>query len=196
MKAFRIGFITTLSFLLVLSIVTGVLGFYPAPQGEKAPEYPTNTYSSGFDFNSAEYQTQQAENAKKQAEYQENLKKYQESQKTFLQDKIIPYAQTVFVIWIAAIIVFEIIGLVLVTMSSNLVGSGFAFSGFWAVIFWPIGGIMWFASSLVSSFGGRANQQFTTDPLLQAVCIISVCGIVILSVVGYILELKNKPLLM
>jgi hypothetical protein len=194
MKAFRVGFITTLSFLLVTAVVAGTLGFYLPPQGEKAPEYPLNNYPSYNNSDTVEYQQQRALYQQQQQAYQDQLKSYQESQKTFVQDKIIPYTRNVFILWILAIVIFEITGLLLIGMSSSLVGSGFVFTGFWAVVYWPIGGIIWYVNSIVSGFAGRANQEFSSDPLLQAVSLVSIGAVVLLSIVGLILERRNKSL--
>jgi hypothetical protein len=41
MRAYRVGFILTVSFLVLLSVICLTLGYMPAPTGPKAPEYPT-----------------------------------------------------------------------------------------------------------------------------------------------------------
>lgn len=172
-------------------VVAGTFGFYPAPKGAKMPEspaYPTYNYGD-----SATLAKQQAEYNTKQQKYQDELKTYQNQQKTFIQNKVVPYARNVFVGWIAAIVLFEIVGLLFIKMSSSLVGSGFAFSGFFAVVFGPIGGLLFYVSWLVSSFSRGADQQFSSDPVFQAISVASLVGVVALAAVGYILELKNKP---
>lgn len=194
MKAFRIGYITTFSFLLILTVFSATMGFYPAPKGQKMPEYPVSTNTT-YDYNDpVQVQRQQAEYKAQQDKYQSDLKSYQEQQKTFIQDKVVPYARNVFVVWITAVVVFEIIGLLFIKMGASLVGAGFAFTGFFAVIFGPLGGLMWYVSYLVSSFARGADQQFSSDPLFQAIAVTSIIGAIALAVVGYILERFNKPL--
>lgn len=191
-KAFRIGYIVTFSFLLILAVVTGTFGFYQAPTGAKSPEspaYPTYNYS-----NQVEYAKQQSDYAAAQQKYQEKLKAFQVSQKNFISDKIIPYTRNVFVMWIAAVVVFELIGLLFIKMSSSMVGSGFAFTGFLAVVLGPVGGLLWYASSIVSTFSHNADQEFSSLPIYQAICVTALIGVVVLAAIGYFLELRNKPL--
>lgn len=192
MKAFRVGFIVSLSFLLLLAIITGTLGFFPPPKGPKPPEYPK--YPSYNSSDQAAYTKQQADYAEASKKYDEDTKAYQDQQKSFTEKKIIPYARNVFIAWIGIVVVFEIIGLLFVQFNSSLVGGGFAFTGFWAVVFGPIGGLMWYASALVSSFARTSSQEFSSDPVLQAICLASFMGALILSAVGFVLENRNKPL--
>jgi hypothetical protein len=81
----------------------------------------------------------------------------------------------------------------MVQMGSTLVGGGFAFSGFWAVVFGPVGGLMWYVGTLVSMFANTANQSYSADPLMQTISITSFAGVVVLSVVGFFMESKNRP---
>lgn len=194
MKAFRVGFIVTLSFLLLLSVVAGTLSFFPPPKGPQTPKMPDYPSSSSYGSNPALYQKQQDDYNAQYKTYQEDTKTYQEKQKTFTQDKIVPYVRNIFVAWIGIVVVFEIIGLLFIQMNSSLVGGGFAFSGFWAVVFGPIGGMMWYASAIVSSFARTSENQFSSDPVLQAVCFASIIGVIVLSFVGFLLESRNKPL--
>lgn len=193
MKAFRVGFILTLSFLLVMAVFSGTIGFYPPPKGLERPEYPTPS-TDIIDYNDpAAYERQQAEQRQKYDEYQVQVDAYEKQQKTFTQEKIVPYAQTVFAGWIIAVVLFTIIGLIMVQLGSTLVGGGFAFSGFWAVVLGPVGGFMWYAGTIVSRFANTANESYSADPLMQTICITSTVGIVVLSAVGFILESKNRP---
>lgn len=191
MKAFRVGFIVSLSFLLLLSVITGTLGFFPPPKGPKPPEYPKYPTVS---YNDPQYAKQQQEYADGMKKYSDDQKLYQDSQKNFTQKNIIPYARNVFIAWIAFVVLFEIIGLLFVQMNSSLVGGGFAFTGFWALVFGPVGGLMWYASALVSSFARTSSQEFSSDPVLQAISMASIMGALALSVVGFVLENRNKPL--
>lgn len=193
MKAFRVGFIVSLSFLLLLSVITGTLGFFPPPKGPKPPEYPKYPTSS-YTYNDPQYAKQQKEYSDAMKKYDDDTKTYQDSQKNFTQKNIIPYARNVFIAWIAFVVLFEIIGLLFVQMSSSLVGGGFAFTGFWALVFGPVGGLMWYASALVSSFARTSSQEFSSDPVLQAICLASIIGAAVLSAAGFVLESKNRPL--
>ena len=91
MKAFKLGFVLMLSFLMFLGIVTCSFGFFPAPIGPKSPTYPSysNTTSSllnsmvGASQPSSSYDTEMTK-------YQTDMKTYQEEQKTFIQNKSFP----------------------------------------------------------------------------------------------------------
>jgi hypothetical protein len=179
MRAFRIGYILTVSFLIVLTVVTLTFGFYSAPTGPKAPAFPSST-SLGSDFSSEAYQTQYEQ-------YQKDRDRYEAEQKNFLKDKIVPYARNVFVIWIFILLTFQVAGMVLSKYFSGMIGAAFSFSGVWAVIFGPLGGLLWFVSSLVSSFGARAEEEFTVVPIFQAVGISGLVGVLVLTLAGIIL---------
>lgn len=183
MRAFRIGYILTFSFLLVLMVVSMTFGFFPAPTGPKSPTYPTSSsYSDpSYSQNLTQYDKQQ--------------KQYQESQKTFLQEKIVPYARNVFVSWIILLITFQIVGMVAGYWGSGLVGAGFSFSGVWAVIFGPLGGLLWFANSLVASLGRTADNQFSLEPIYQAIGLTSLVGVIVMSVLGVFLYGRVRQLL-
>lgn len=182
MRAFRIGFVFTLSFLLILTILMMTLGFYPAPVGPKAPEYPTSTTTSVYPSTTT---ASPDDYTKKYAEYDQAKKQYDQDQKTFLQDKIVPYARNVVVFWVLMLVLFEIAGVILVKRFSEVVGAGFAFSGVWAVIFGPFGGILWFVNSVVSSFGSRANQTFSADIIFQSVGIMALLGVIAMTATGF-----------
>jgi len=182
-RAFRIGYILTLSFLLVLMVVTLTFGYYSAPKGPKAPEYPAGSSLSST------YQTEYDQ-------YQKDRKKYEDQQEGFLQEKIVPYARNVFVIWIIFLLIFQVVGIVIARFGSALVGAGFSFSGFWAVVFGPLGGLLWFVNSLVSSFGRAAEQQFNPEPILQAIGITSLIGVVVISMLGTLFYGKIKDIVM
>jgi len=179
MRAFRIGFILTLSLLIILTVITLTLGFFPAPAGPKTPEYPSYSSQSSSRYNSDEYK-------EKAQQYQEEMKKYQDEQENFVKDKVIPYARNVFVSWIVLLLVFQVIGLVLSKFGSALVGAAYAFSGVWAILFGPIGGITWFVTSLISSFSGRSEETFSVDPIFQAVGITCLIGVAVLTILGVI----------
>lgn len=184
MRAFRIGYILTFSFLLVLMVVSMTFGFFPAPTGPKAPTYPTSSsYSDpSYSQNLAQYDKQQ--------------KQYQDSQKSFLQEKIVPYARNIFVSWIILLIMFQIFGMLIGYWGSGLVGAGFSFSGVWAVIFGPLGGLLWFANSLVASLGRSAESQFNADPIYQAIGLTCLVGVIVLMVLGIFLYGRVKQFLM
>lgn len=193
MRAFRIGYVFTLSFLLILAVVMLTFGFYPAPVGPKAPEYPTYPSMSYDSTNTTAYSKQQAEYDGLRKSYDEEKKQYDENQKTFLQTDIVPYARNVFMIWLLALVAFQVVGLLFVRrLGLPLVGAGYSFSGVWAVFLGPIGGFLWFASSIVSAFGQRANQQLVLDPLNQSIGIVSLLGVIVLSVLGFALLKEEK----
>jgi ABC-type multidrug transport system fused ATPase/permease subunit len=164
-----------------MMVVTNTFGFFPAPEGPKAPEYPSSSslYNFGDDSTSrtSEY------NARYQ-EYQKQQDQYQNEQKNFVQDKVVPYARNVFVVWVVLLIAFQVVGLTLTKYGSPLVGAAYAFSGVWAVIFGPIGGLLWFVNSLISSFSSRADQSFTVEPIFQGVGITTLIGVVVMTVLG------------
>lgn len=186
MRAFRIGYILTLSFLLILTLVMLTFGFYPAPTGPKMPEYPNYASDSTDSYDPTAYQRQMNE-------YTEAQETYKAQQSTFMQDHIVPYARNVFVIWILSLVVFQVVGLILIRSVSDIAGAAFSFSGVWAVIFGPLGGMLWFASSLAASFGARADQTYSAEPIFQAIGIISLLGSIILTVLGIILMKKHTP---
>ncbi|HVZ11578.1 MAG TPA: hypothetical protein VG965_00980 [Patescibacteria group bacterium] len=183
-KSFRIGFIVTLSFMLILMVVATTIGFFPPPTGPKAPIYPTyptgSTLTYGTTLNSPE-ETKYQNDMKK---YQDDQKSYQDEQKNFVKDKIVPYAKGVLSSWVLAIIIFEVVGILLVKFGSPLVGSSFAFVGFWAVLFGPLGSFFWLVGSLVSSFAGRANQDYSLDPIFKMLAIVLLLGCVVLTLLG------------
>src|SRR4030067_1787529 len=161
MRAFRIGYIITLSFLLVLMIITLTFGFFPAPKGPEAPKYPsysdysyTTSYTSTKKYDTSKYESEQKK-------YREDQAKYQTEQKNFVQDKVVPYTRNVFVAWVVLVLLFQIIGLFLAKFGSDFVGAAYSFSGLWAVIFGPLSGIIWAAASLVSSFSRGAEAEVT-----------------------------------
>lgn len=192
MKLFRIGFVLTLSLLLILMVGSITFGFFSAPEGPKRPKYPSYSSSSPFGSSSLSNPRNSAysTNLKK---YEEESKKYEEEQKNFVKDKVVPYTRNVVVAWLILLIAFEAIGVVLTKFGSPLVGAGYAFSGVWAIFFGPIGGLIWFANSLVSSFSRQAEATFSIDPILQAVGVTSLIGVVALTALGIIFYGKIKP---
>ena len=170
MRAFRIGYILTLSFLLVLSIVTLTFGYFPAPTGPKPPEYPTYSSTNAY---------QQQQDA-----YTAQEKIYQQQQKNFTQDVIVPYAQGVFLGWIIFLVIFQVLGMIFVKFLSVQVGAAFSFSGVWAVLFGPLGGLLWFVDNLVSSFANTASNSFSANPIFQTVGIASVIGVIVMTIGG------------
>ncbi len=198
MKAYRVGYILTLSFLLVLFVVSATLGFYPAPKGPKAPEYPK--YDS-YGSSSGSYNDYYNSNSNydsyndKLKQYDEDMKDYEAEQKSFMRKKVIPYVRNVFVFWIILLAAFQVVGLFLAKMGADLVGGAFAFSGVLAVVFGPFTGLIWFANSAVSSFSGRSQETFSLDPLWQALTLTSFLGILGLTVLGLLLfgPLHRRP---
>lgn len=186
MRAFRIGYVVTLSFLLLLMVITLTLGYFPPPQGPKAPEYPSSSRypsSSGTSYDSTDYSNQQRT-------YNERKKQYDEDQKRFLQDKIVPYTRNIFVSWIFMLVLFEVIGIVLVRSISEVVGAAYAFSGVWAVVFGPFGGLLWFINSIVSNFGTRAEQKISTETITTSIGMSALLGVIVLTTLG-IFYFKN-----
>lgn len=190
MKAFRVGFIASLSFFIILGIFTTTLGFYPPPKGQKMPEYPKYPTVNYTDPN---YQSELQKYDVEMKKYDTDLKKYQEGQKTFAKDKIIPYARNVFVGWIMVILGIELVGLVVSSAGYQLVGGGWAFSGVWAILFGPIGSLLWYANTLIASFTRQAEQEYSTDPVLQAVAISCIVAVIAMSGVGIFLEKAKRP---
>ena len=125
--------------------------------------------------------------------YDEDMKVYKNTQKVFIKDKIVPYVRNIFVGWIAIVILFEALAIFFIKIGSDLVGSGYAFSGVWAIIFGPIGGLIWYASALISSFSKQAEQEFSSDPVLKAVTWASIIGVVVLTLLGNFLYGKMLP---
>lgn len=196
MNGFRIGFVGTLSFLLFIAVVVGTLAYYPAPKGPKAPVYPNyQDYPSPYQSQSLTptqnnplakpaIQVQDDEYSKALKKYNDETKTYKERQLKFTNEKIVPYVRNVFVGWIAAVVAFELIGVLFIKIGSDLVGSGYAFSGMWAVIFGPIGGLVWYASAIISSFARTAEQEVSADPVLKAVTWATVIGVVVMTILG------------
>lgn len=201
MNGFRIGFIAALSFLLVVAVFSGTLGYFPPPEGPKAPEYPDYSDLSPFSqtlnilnpgqvqqFDQAQPVPQEeSEYDKAMKEYDKAREKYEEEQKTFVEKEIIPYARNVFVAWIGIQTLFVLIGILFIKINSDLVGSGFAFSSVWTIFFLPLGGIIWYASVLISSFATRAEETYSADPILQAIMWTSVAGVLLLTIFGNML---------
>lgn len=202
MNGFRIGFIAALSFLLIIAVFSGTLGYFPPPEGPKAPEYPNYSdlmpYAQPLNvLNQAQVQqfgqTQpvvppvESDYDKAMREYNEAREKYEEEQSTFVEREIIPYARNVFVAWIGLQTLFVLIGILFIKINSDLVGSAFAFSSVWTIFFLPFGGIIWYASVLISSFAVRAEETYSTDPILQAIMWTSIAGVLLLTIFGNIL---------
>ncbi len=185
MRAFRIGYVFTLSFLLILSVLMLTLGYYRAPVGPKAPEYPTSTTTPAMPSTTTSDTITSMDYTSPYTEYEKAKKQYDQDQKTFLQDKIVPYARNVVVFWVLMLVLFEVAGVILVKQFSEVVGAGFAFSGVWAVIFGPFGGILWFVNSMVSSFGNRANQTVSADIIFQSVGIMALLGVIAMTATGF-----------
>ncbi len=192
MKLFRIGFVLTLSLLLILMVGSITFGFFSAPEGPKAPTYPSLSNPSLFG-NSSITSSNSSAYSSSLKKYEEERKKYEEEQKNFVKDKVVPYTRNVVVAWLILLIAFEAIGVVLTKFGSPLVGAGYAFSGVWAIFFGPIGGLIWFANSLVSSFSRQAEATFSIDPILQAVGVVSLVGVVALTALGILFYGKIKP---
>ena len=183
MRAFRIGYILTLSFFLVLMVLTLTFGYFPAPNGPKAPKYPSSTdYTYSSDYNTSKYENSEYQKSMKQ--YEEARDKYEKEQKTFIQDKVVPYVQTVFVAWIILFLLFQVIGLVLAKFGSAFVGAAYSFSGLWAILFGPLSGLVWFVSGLVTSLSGQAEEEFTVRPIFQAVGVTCLVGVIVLTALG------------
>ena len=171
--------------MLLLSVFTFTIGYYPPPEGPKKPDYPT--YSPPPSLLQSLQGTTQSTYQYPDSGYQSELERYQEDQKTFIKDEIIPYARTVLVGWVSMIVVFEIVGVLLVKIGQSLVGGAYAFTGVWAIIFGPIGSLFWFVSSLVSSFAGRANQDYSFDPIMKTLALTFIFGSVLLTLLGLVI---------
>lgn len=197
MRAFKIGFVLTLSFMIFLGILSCSFGFFPAPVGPKAPTYPSYSNTSligslsGSSQATSPTQTQLSYD-QQMTQYQSDSKKYQEEQKIFIQGKIVPYAQGIFVSWILILIILGIIGILMARFLSELVGGAVVFTGVWSAILGPIGGMIWFMNSLVSSFAKQAEAEFSAQPIFQAVGISTIIGVIVLILLGTFLFPKIK----
>ncbi len=183
MKALKIGYILSLSFLLVLTVVTATFGFYPAPKGPKAPEYPK---TASYDYTSDSYKNQTTQ-------YEAQRTQYDAEQKFFLQNQIVAYTRNVVVLWIFSLIVFGIVGLLLSLVKTEVVGAGYVFSGVWAVLYGPVGLMMWYVSGLVRTFGARAEQDFSTDSIFQSAAYICIFGVIVLTALGIVIFRRKSP---
>jgi hypothetical protein len=186
MRAFKIGYVLTLSFLLVLMVVTLTFGFFPAPSGPKAPTYPSSSSSSDSLYGSSSSSSRSSSSSyyKELQQYETDKAKYDKEQKNFVKDKVVPYTQGVFISWIVILLIFQIAGLLIAKFWASFIGAAYSFSGVWAVIFGPLGGLIWFASSLVSSFSGRAEETFSVDPILQGVGLTCLFGVALMTAAG------------
>lgn len=175
--------------MLLLSAFTFTIGYYPPPEGPKAPEYPAYSPPPASFLQSLQGTTtmQQSPYPYPDNDYQTKLDRYKEDQKTFIKGEILPYTKNVLVGWVLTIVAFEIIGMLLVKMGQFLVGGAYAFTGVWAIIFGPIGSLFWFASSLIASFAGRANQDYSFDPIMKALALSLIFGSVFLTLLGLVI---------
>lgn len=189
MKAYRVGYILMVSFLLVLFVVSMTLGFYPAPKGPKAPEYPKYDSYSDSSYSRDPYGSDYGYDSysNKMKQYEEDKEDYEAEQRSFVRKKVIPYVRNVFVFWIIILGLFQVVGLFLARMGADLVGGAYSFSGVIAVLFGPFTGLIWFANSTIQSFSGRSEEQVILDPLWQALTVVSLLGVIGLTVVGLIL---------
>lgn len=199
MRAFKIGFVLTLSFMIFLGILSCSFGFFPAPVGPKAPAYPSYSSALPSPLSSlgGSYQTTaptqtQLSYDQQMTQYQSDLKKYQEEQKIFIQGKIIPYVQGMFISWILVLVLIGVIGILMVKYISELVGGALIFTGVWAAFVGPLGGTFWFINSLVSSFAKQVEAEFSVQPIFQAVGITTIVGAIILILLGAFLFPKIK----
>jgi len=182
-----------LSFLMFLGMITSSFGFFPAPIGPKAPDYPSYSSSSITLPNSTSGSSQTSSSYDNEiTQYRLDTKKYREEQKTFTQNKVIPYARNMFVGWVIVLIIIGIIGIILAKALSELVSGAYIFTGVWAAIFGPLGGVLWFANSLISGFAGKAEASFSVEPIFQAVGFTSIVGVIILTFLGILLFPKEK----
>jgi len=196
MNGFKIGFIVSLSFLLVTAVYAGTLGYYPAPEGPKAPEYPDygslSPYSQPLNvFNQTQPQQLnlpvQSEYERELEQYQKDLDAYKAEQETFVDREIIPYVRNIIVAWIIIHTLFVLLGILFIRLKSELVGSGFAFSSVWTILFLPLACTMWYVNLMISSFSRQAEQAFSIEPIFQAVMWTSIAGVVVLSIFGSML---------
>ena len=135
---------------------------------------------------------------KQYEQYQQQMEKYNKEQKTFMQDEVVPYVRTVFVIWVVMFLLFQVIGVLLAKFGSAMVGAAYSFSGLWAILFGPLSGIIWLVGSvaigMVSSFGGEAEAEFTVRPIFQAVGLTSLIGVIVLTALGVLLFGRIKTM--
>src|SRR3989344_482250 len=174
MRAFSIGYIITLSFLLVLTVSSITLGYFGPPKGPIPPEYPSTSLNMGYNqlsFPTAPIFGQQNQFGAfpatptsgnsyqdKLRKYEEDKKNYDEEKKVFMQEEMVPYIRNIFVAWIMIFVIFEVTGLMFAKFISTLVGAAYAFSGAWAVIFGPLWGITFTVSSLVASLTRQSEN--------------------------------------
>ena len=201
MKALSIGYVLTLSFLLVFAVATITAGYFPAPIGPKAPEYPD---TSTLDYNISplsalstqsqpvqaqafpSYENPQNSYQKSLSEYKAQKKQYEEDQKNFIEAKMIPYVRNVLVAWILVFVLFEVIAMVIAKLSSAVVGAGYAFSSVFAILFLPFWGSIFAINSLVSTLSQQADRTFSIDPITRTVGIVSLLAVVVLTIAGMI----------
>jgi hypothetical protein len=178
MKAFSIGYIVTLSFLLVMTLLFATLGFYPAPVGPKSPQYPNTSYSTS-NMSQEEIERQ----ASRLAAYDRERKKYDEEQKTFASKHLLPYSRNVIVGWIGILVILQIIGVLFLRHTPHVAGA-YAFTGVWAVIFGPFVGTALIAGSVISTINASQAEPVPLDSFYKTVTFFGVLGCVALTTIG------------
>lgn len=183
--------------MLFLAGVSVSFGFFSPPTGQKAPvypEYPSSVTNSSLDLpqGSTEYKVASTKYSQDLENYKVAKKQYDQGQKGFVQNKIVPYARNMFIGWVFVLTLLAVVGLVLAKFASELVGAGFMFTGVWVAIVGPLGGLVWFANSLVSGLARQAEAEFSLDQLFQAIGLTTIIGVIILSIIGIVLFPKRK----
>ncbi len=179
MRAFNIGFIASLSFLLVLSVMFLTLGFYLVPQGPAYPVYPS-TQPSSYNTDGSYTNEQNAVYAK----YDSDVKKYEDESKGFMKDRFLPYIQNVFVGWVIVLMFFEIIAIICAKFISPVVGGAYAFTGVWAVFGGPIFGMILMSVFGFSNVPTSEETASAIEAMYKMVGIASLLGSAVLTVIG------------
>lgn len=123
MKGLKTGYVFVITTLLTLSVVIGIVAFYPAP---KRFDYPTYPQTSGLDYNSPEYKNQQKK-------YDADLKNYTEKNKD-ITSKVKIWGEKVFIINLLIGVVLLIIGMLLLNIVP-LLGVAILFASFMLMVF-------------------------------------------------------------
>lgn len=133
-KGLRVGYVFVMVTLFTLVVAVGVAAFYPAP---KRYEYPTFPTRASLDYNSSEYQAEQAK-------YQKDLDEYNDKNKDVESQRKI-WGQQTFIISLIFGVVFLFLGMSGIAIAPVL-GASLVFSAFILMMFGP-GFISYYADS-------------------------------------------------
>lgn len=167
-----------------------ILPLPPTATGSSVLPIATPTPNNGMPMPDPYYYNnfRESDYQRRLQQYEKDREKYEEDKADFINDEVVPYVRNVFMIWLVAVIAFELAGILLIKIGSVLTGSAFAFTGIWAVIFGPISGAIFLMNNLASSYLRRGDEQINVESIFQAVGIVGLLGVVVLSAAGYFLE--------